>query len=169
MWGHLSEGCPDLEGVVESLQIFVTGDFDGAESGGIRRNHLDIEQSIASILQVFHQGNEGDFGGVWFDSEHRFRCKESVDGDSIDAADQSVVKPSFDAVCESEFVEQGECPVKTGSYPRGSVPIRGLSTSSQDAAKILIACDPKASVSTDSSESFWDVNRFEFDDSAWVQ
>src|SRR5262245_10661962 len=58
------EAAGESEGAGQHLKIFGTGYLDGAEAGQVRRGPLGVEQQELALAQPFHQGDQGDFGGV---------------------------------------------------------------------------------------------------------
>jgi hypothetical protein len=52
---------------------------------------LDVEQLEATLAQVVHQMDQGDFGGVADAREHRLAGEEAADGDAVKTAGETWV------------------------------------------------------------------------------
>lgn len=111
-------------GGAEALEELAPGKEGGAHLKGDARGHLDIEESEAAGAEMLDEVVEGGFGGVGNAVEHGFAGEVSADGYAVDAADQFVVLPEFEAMGVASAVEVGVCGDEFGSDP-GGAPVRG--------------------------------------------
>jgi len=59
---------------------------------------LGVEQAPAATLQPGDQMHEGDFRCVALAAEHAFAEEGTTEGDAVEAADEVLIAPDFDAV-----------------------------------------------------------------------
>ena len=135
--GGVAQGCG------ESFQIITPTDFDGTQSRGEGRKHLRVEKFKFPGMQMCHEMAEGDLGGVRHAMEHRFTGKETIDGHTIDAADQRIFFPDLDAVGMSLAMEFAVGLDETGADSGGITTGHGFRAGVNHRAEILIDGQPE--------------------------
>ncbi len=128
----------------QSIQILLTGDFDGAKlfSGG--GEHLDVEELVAASLQVFGEVAEGGFPGVGDVVEHGFAGEKAAGTDAVDAARQFAIKPALDTVGMAGLMQGGVGANELGLNP-GTFIARAFSAGRNDFREGLVYGEGKFS------------------------
>ena len=105
--GLFNEVPVDLE-VSEFMEVFEEGlswDEACAESFEVIGVSLAVDELETGIMSDGDEGSESNFGGVIYRCEHGFTAEEAADGDAVEAADELIIFPGFDAVNDAEFME----------------------------------------------------------------
>src|SRR5438105_8576946 len=87
--------------------ITSAGDFDPAELREMWGQKLSVEEKVAAKPQARGQMHEGDLARVGHAAEHAFPEKSGADRDAVEAADQHIPVPRFDAVRRSAGEKPG--------------------------------------------------------------
>ncbi len=94
-----------MDGLLESFQIILGGDFDAAKAFEVGGGGLGIEEGEAAGAEAVDEVDEGDFAGVAAVVEHAFTEEGPTEADAVEATGKVAAAPGFDAMGEAEFVE----------------------------------------------------------------
>ena len=95
---QLTADSTHLQRRVELLQIIGTRNFQRAELAQMLGHELDIEQGEASGAQPLVEMDEGDLARVTLARIHALAKERAAERQTVKAADQAIVSPTFDAV-----------------------------------------------------------------------
>ena len=155
-----------MEGESEALEVFGAGDLDCAEAGRDGGEHLNVEEEEITLAQVLDKVVESDFGSVAGAVEHGFAREEAADSNAINAADELIILPAFEAVSVALFVQLNVGFEKLASDPGGAATRTGRSTAFHDFAESTIDSDLEYAFANNFGEAMGDVEVIEFKNGA---
>ena len=129
---------------------------------------MDVEEEEITAAKEFDEVVEGDFGGVADAMKHGFTGEKSADGDAVDAPDEFVVLPAFQAVSMSLFVKLSIGSEELARNPGGAAARAGSGAAFHDLVKSAINCDLERDFANDFGKAVGDVELTEFEYSARI-
>ena len=121
----------------QSFQIFITGNIDVAKLLGGGGEHLDVEELMAALLQIFGEVAEGGFSGVSDAVKHGFAGKKATGADTVNAAGKFAIKPALDTVGMAGLMQGGVGTNELGLNP-GTFIARAFSAGRNDFREGLV-------------------------------
>ena len=129
---------------------------------------MDVEEEEITAAKVFDEVVEGDFGGVADAMKHGFTGEKSADGDAVDAPDEFVVLPAFQAVSMSLFVKLSIGSEELARNPSGAAARAGNGAAFHDLMKGAVNCDLESAFANDFAKAVRDVELTEFENGARI-
>ena len=142
----------------------VPRNFNATELLQVRGKPLRVEQREFASTQMLHQRHERNLGSISHAMKHRFAKESASYRDTIKAASESALLPSFDRMCASEFMQSGVALDNLGIDP-GIFPFRARS---DHFGKRLVDCSFENASAQKASQRVWDVKIFQWQDSARI-
>ena len=121
----------------QSFQIFITWNFNSTKLLGGGSEHLDVEDLVPAIFQMFGKMAEGGFAGVGDPVEHGFASEKASGTVAVDAASQFAVKPALDTVGMAGLMQGGVGANELGLNP-GAFIARTISAGCNDFRESLV-------------------------------
>src|SRR4051812_4903849 len=89
------------------MEIFGTGDFDGAELLEMGCDPLRVEENEAALSQVLDQAEKRHLRRLPDVVKHRFAKESTADGDPVKAAGEFAVLPRLHGMGVTQLVKPG--------------------------------------------------------------
>jgi hypothetical protein len=96
---------PQIHSGAENVKILGARDFDGPEFLQVGRKPLRVQENELSLAQMFHEGEQGDLGGVPDVVKHRLAEEGAANRDAVEATGEPAVLPRLNRVGVAELVE----------------------------------------------------------------
>jgi hypothetical protein len=157
-----------MDGGGELGEVIGPGDLHGAELAGGFGEHLGIEEGEPAFLEVGEEGDEGDLGGIGDAMEHGFAGEEAADGDAVDATDEAVILPAFEAVGPAGLMELDVGPDEGAGDPGGVVLARGFGAGTDHPIEGMVEGDAEGGSAEGASQAAGDMDLIEIEDGAWI-
>src|SRR6266480_2866233 len=142
----------------------VPRNFNATELLQVRGKPLRVEQEEFASTQMLHQRHERNLGSISHAMKHRFAKESASYRDTIKAANEPALLPSFDRMCAPELVQSCVALDNLGINP-GIFPFRARS---YHFGKRLIDCSFKNALAQKTAQRVWDVKIFQWQDSARI-
>ena len=140
----------------------------GAEAGSDGREHLDVEEQKIPAPEVFDQVVKSDFRGIVGTVEHGFASEKAANRDAINAADELVILPAFDAMGVALRVELRISFKELACDPRRAPSGAGSGAAFHNFVKSAINCNLEGASADDFGKAVGDVKLIELKDSTGI-
>jgi hypothetical protein len=142
----------------------VPRNFDTAKLLQVRSKPLRVEQHEFASTQMLHQRHERNLGSISHAVKHRFAKESASYRDTIKAAGEPPLLPSFDRMCAPEFMQSCVALDNLGIDP-GIFPFRARS---DHFGKRLVDCSFKNASAQKTSQRVWNVKILQWQDGARI-